>query len=89
MAFESISAMTGDVAQLLLQFEKSTDPTERETIIKKLMVAYSTIDADLKDAKRDVAAGKNRRFEVAVFRSALTTLREEMEALGIPLPPSR
>ncbi len=88
MVFESISAMLGDVACLLMQVEKSTDPDERETAAKQLWVAYATLEADLKDAERDVSAGKNRRFEVAVYRSALTTLGDEMAALGLKRPSS-
>src|SRR5262245_695946 len=86
MVFESISAMLGDVARLLMQVERSTDPDEREAAAKKLWVAYSTIEADLKDAERDVSDGKNRRFEVAVYRSALTTLGDELAALGLVRP---
>ena len=79
MNFENMSAVLGDVSQLLMRAELSLDPVERATAIRHLKSIRERLDARLRVTETAVRAGAtSRKVEAAAIRAALTTLAGEL-----------
>jgi hypothetical protein len=79
MAFESMSAMLGNVARLLARAERAPDPADRFAAVRELWKIRFTLQRDLKSA---AVPCENRPVELAALRSALKTLAMEMALIG-------